>query len=82
MKAVSRAAYCRLSELCQAQGSLIRGMVDWVQSTELHELAASYCQPPMGRCAGGGLVRAFVRFHHVQSLMKRIKTVTPWGAIR
>ncbi|CAE7307753.1 unnamed protein product, partial [Symbiodinium pilosum] len=37
--------------------------------TELHELAASSCQP--SRTLGGGLVRAFVRYHHVQSLMKR-----------
>eukprot|EP00434_Breviolum_minutum_P013641 symbB.v1.2.012026.t1/scaffold791.1/size175533/13 len=72
MKAVSRAAYCRLSELLSGGSQqLIRSLVEWVQSTELHDLAASFYQPPKGKGGTPGLVRAFVRFHHVQSLMKR-----------
>ncbi|CAJ1430751.1 unnamed protein product [Effrenium voratum] len=66
MKVVSRHAYCRLCEM-RSKGA-VRGMVDWVQSTELHELAAASFRP---RELRGGLVRAFVRYHHVQSTMKR-----------
>ncbi|OLP96323.1 hypothetical protein AK812_SmicGene21460 [Symbiodinium microadriaticum] len=73
MKIVSRAAFVRLAELRSEAGArppkVIKGMITWMQSTELHELAASSCQPP--RSLNGGLVRAFVRYHHVQSLMKR-----------
>ena len=68
MRAVSRAAYCRLVELRKEGLPLIEGLTSWVQATELHELAAAQCPP---RAGPTGLVRAFVRFHHVQSLMKR-----------
>ncbi|CAE8599874.1 unnamed protein product [Polarella glacialis] len=77
MKAVSRSAHLQAAQLraeSSATGAplrVIQGLVDWVQGTEMHELAAASVCPSRSRSADEGRVRAFVRFHHVQSLMKR-----------
>lgn len=73
---VSRAAHAKLSELCSAAkdrgaAEYIISLVDWVESTELHELAAASCQPARLSEPEVGRIRAFVRFHHVASRMKR-----------
>lgn len=45
-------------------------LAEWLESIELHELAAAQIQPsPSESC--DALSRAFVRFHHVASPMKR-----------
>lgn len=85
-RAVSRAAHGHLAGLVADAASqqataagYLTALAFWVQESELHELAASTWQPVPERSrpvtpSGGdadGRVRAFVRFHHVQSRMKR-----------
>eukprot|EP00928_Gymnodinium_smaydae_P073162 TRINITY_DN56406_c0_g1_i1.p1 TRINITY_DN56406_c0_g1~~TRINITY_DN56406_c0_g1_i1.p1 ORF type:complete len:468 (+),score=24.94 TRINITY_DN56406_c0_g1_i1:45-1406(+) len=69
-KIVSTAAHAQLAEM-RARGvsECLTGIVEWVEATELHELAAASYQPC--RAQDSGKVRAFVRFHHVLSRMKR-----------
>jgi len=71
-KVVTRALCGRVSEMfaatLDAEGCL-HDIIDWVESTELHELAASAFQP-RSACFTTH-VRACVRFHHVMSMMKR-----------
>jgi len=73
-KIVTEAARRKLSEdqKTTPAGSVaesLLSLVDWIENTELHELAAAACQPD--RSDKSGPVRAFVRFHHILAITKR-----------
>jgi len=76
----SREAHVKMGELhrestrvgAAAPAEYLLGLVDWISSTELHELGAAVYQSsgPTGSSPSAH-VRAFVRFHHVLARMKR-----------
>lgn len=72
---VSRAANGKLSEMRRTGpigfAESVLAISDWIENTELLELAASMGAPAPPGGSNIGRIRAFVRFHHVLGPMKR-----------
>lgn len=74
-RVLSRAAQEKVSEVCHATpaggaAEHLVALVEWLENTELLEFAANSCQLVAPSGTPSCQVRAFVRFHHVQSIMK------------
>eukprot|EP00931_Biecheleriopsis_adriatica_P123391 TRINITY_DN98426_c0_g1_i1.p1 TRINITY_DN98426_c0_g1~~TRINITY_DN98426_c0_g1_i1.p1 ORF type:complete len:466 (+),score=79.54 TRINITY_DN98426_c0_g1_i1:74-1399(+) len=73
---LSQAAHAKLAELRRGEPApsavtCITGIAEWVENTELLELASSLCAPAPSIGKPVASIRAFVRFHHVLGLFKR-----------